>query len=127
MVLKMLNCQFAINGLIYCSVFLPFLYFAITVLQFFSFLLSNFGEICCRWMNGQHLKALPLDKLVKLIGERWKNTGILVDSEGSFVEVRLISWLTPRTDFVSMKINYGLHCYISFYLRSGISLNSLLC
>ena len=41
-------------------------------------------------MNGQHLRALPSEELTKLIGEQWKNTGLLTDSEGSFVEVRLI-------------------------------------
>jgi len=39
-------------------------------------------------MNGQHLRALPSDKLIKILGERWKTTGILLESEGTFVEVK---------------------------------------
>ncbi|KAK6129453.1 hypothetical protein DH2020_036802 [Rehmannia glutinosa] len=39
-----------------------------------------------RWMNGQHLRSLPSEKLTKLIGERWKSTGIVTESSGSFVE-----------------------------------------
>lgn len=41
-----------------------------------------------RWMNGQHLRALPSEELTKLIGERWKSTGILTESEGPFIKVR---------------------------------------
>lgn len=39
-------------------------------------------------MNGQHLRALPSEELTKLIGERWKSTGVLTESEGPFIEVR---------------------------------------
>ncbi|CAL1392077.1 unnamed protein product [Linum trigynum] len=45
-----------------------------------------FDSTKLRWMNGQHLKALPYEKLTKLIGERWKNIGILMESQGSFIE-----------------------------------------
>lgn len=38
-------------------------------------------------MNGQHLRALPSEELVKIIGERWKTAGILLESEGMFVKV----------------------------------------
>ncbi|KAI3938081.1 hypothetical protein MKW98_018637 [Papaver atlanticum] len=38
-----------------------------------------------RWMNGQHLKALPSGDFVKLLAQRWKTTGILTESEGEFV------------------------------------------
>ena len=38
-------------------------------------------------MNGQHLRALPFEELTKLIGERWKSTGLLTESEGPFVDV----------------------------------------
>lgn len=40
-------------------------------------------------MNGQHLRALPSEELTKVIGERWKSTGVLTESEGTFIEVRL--------------------------------------
>ncbi|KAJ8769031.1 hypothetical protein K2173_024027 [Erythroxylum novogranatense] len=38
-----------------------------------------------RWMNGQHLRALPSESLIGLIGERWKSSGVLTKSEGPFV------------------------------------------
>lgn len=45
-----------------------------------------------RWMNGQHLRSLPLAELTELIGKRWKSCGILTKPEGLFVEVSFI-WL----------------------------------
>ncbi|KAL5724532.1 glutamate--tRNA ligase [Ranunculus cassubicifolius] len=39
-----------------------------------------------RWMNSLHLKALPSEELLKIMGERWKSAGILTKSEGIFVE-----------------------------------------
>ncbi|RWV94913.1 hypothetical protein GW17_00042510 [Ensete ventricosum] len=47
--------------------------------------------ICCpnRWMNGQHLRALPPEELLKIFGDRWKCTGILLESEGIFIKVNL--------------------------------------
>lgn len=40
-----------------------------------------------RWMNGQHLRSLPLGELIKIFGDQWKRTGILLEAEGSFVKV----------------------------------------
>lgn len=40
-----------------------------------------------RWMNGQHLRSFSSEQLTKLIGQHWKSTGILAESEGMFVEV----------------------------------------
>ncbi|KAK1424096.1 hypothetical protein QVD17_19408 [Tagetes erecta] len=45
-----------------------------------------FDSVKLRWMNGQHLKALPTDELLKSIGEQWSSAGILNESEGPFVE-----------------------------------------
>ncbi|KAL8129551.1 hypothetical protein V2J09_018706 [Rumex salicifolius] len=45
-----------------------------------------FDSTKLRWMNGQHLRSLPSDKLTKLIGEHWKSISMLNDSEGQFVE-----------------------------------------
>lgn len=50
-------------------------------------------------MNGQHLRSLPSEELTKLIGERWKNTGILTQSDGPFVEVRLHIYLEASRMF----------------------------
>lgn len=38
-------------------------------------------------MNGQHLRVIPTEEVSKLVGEQWKNTGLLTESEGTFVEV----------------------------------------
>ncbi|KAI8542493.1 hypothetical protein RHMOL_Rhmol08G0142100 [Rhododendron molle] len=40
-----------------------------------------------RWMNGQHLRSFSLEELTKLMGQHWKSTGILAESEGMFVEI----------------------------------------
>ncbi|KAF4373944.1 hypothetical protein F8388_007850 [Cannabis sativa] len=45
-----------------------------------------FDSTKLRWMNGQHLRALPSDELTKLVGGRWKSTGMLTESEGAFIE-----------------------------------------
>ncbi|CAL5377893.1 unnamed protein product [Camellia sinensis] len=45
-----------------------------------------FDSTKLRWMNGQHLRSLPSEELTKLIGEHWKRTGILTESEGLFIE-----------------------------------------
>ncbi|KAM3743716.1 hypothetical protein ACB098_07G167900 [Castanea mollissima] len=45
-----------------------------------------FDSTKLRWMNGQHLGALPSEELIKLVGERWKSTGILRESEGTFIQ-----------------------------------------
>ncbi|VVA31296.1 PREDICTED: glutamate--tRNA ligase [Prunus dulcis] len=74
-----------------------------------------FDSTKLRWMNGQHLRALPSEELTKLIGERWKSTGILTESEGSFVEdaVQLLKDgidLTPDSDkALSNLLSYPLH------------------
>ncbi|KAK9102287.1 hypothetical protein Sjap_019541 [Stephania japonica] len=39
-----------------------------------------------RWMNGQHLRSLPLEELIELLGDRWKTVGILTQAEGAFVQ-----------------------------------------
>ncbi|KAM1789885.1 hypothetical protein ACFX12_034002 [Malus domestica] len=78
-----------------------------------------FDSTKLRWMNGQHLRALPSEELTKLIGEQWKNTGLLTDSEGSFVEeaVELLKDgidLTPDSDkALSNLLSYPLHDTLS--------------
>ena len=42
-----------------------------------------------RWMNGQHLRSFPHDELIKAFEDRWKNTGILQESESGFAKVKL--------------------------------------
>lgn len=45
-----------------------------------------FDSTKLRWMNGHYLRALPSDELNKAVGEHWKSTGILNESEGHFIE-----------------------------------------
>lgn len=56
-----------------------------------------------RWMNGQHLRSLPSGKLNKLIGERWKSSGIVMESGGSFIEV----WLS-LSSYITFLVNYRI-------------------
>ena len=44
-----------------------------------------FDVVKLQRMNRQHLRALPANKLTKILGEHWKNAGILSESEGPFV------------------------------------------
>ncbi|EEF29910.1 glutamate--tRNA ligase, chloroplastic/mitochondrial [Ricinus communis] len=74
-----------------------------------------FDSTKLRWMNGQHLRALSSEKLINLIGERWKSIGILVESEGSFIEeaVQLlkdgIDLVTDSDKALSNLLSYPLH------------------
>ena len=51
-------------------------------------------------MNGQRLRALPANKLTKILGEHWKNAGILSESEGPFVN-EVAELLKDGIDLVS--------------------------
>ncbi|KAL2479193.1 Glutamate--tRNA ligase [Forsythia ovata] len=72
-----------------------------------------------RWMNGQHLRSLPSEDLTKLIGEQWKSTGILTESEGSFIEeaVQLlkdgIELITDADTALSNLLSYPLHATLA--------------
>ncbi|KAL7590624.1 hypothetical protein Lser_V15G41180 [Lactuca serriola] len=39
-----------------------------------------------RWMNGLHSKALPMEELIKTVGDQWKSSDIPKESEGIFIE-----------------------------------------
>ncbi|URE38992.1 glutamyl-tRNA synthetase [Musa troglodytarum] len=45
-----------------------------------------FDSTKLRWMNGQHLRALPPEELLKIFGDRWKCTSVLLESEGIFIQ-----------------------------------------
>ncbi|KAM5562468.1 hypothetical protein ABKV19_017607 [Rosa sericea] len=78
-----------------------------------------FDNTKLRWMNGQHLQALPSEELKKRIGEQWKRAGILTESEGSFVEdaVELLKdgiYLVPEADKgLSDLLSYPLHATLT--------------
>lgn len=65
-------------------------------------------------MNGQHLQALPSEELKKRVGEQWKSTGILTESEGSFVEVRLISSALPFVGYLVQIFSETVSIFIVF-------------
>jgi hypothetical protein len=45
-----------------------------------------------RWMNGQHLRSFPTDELIKAFEDRWKDTGVLQESESGFAKVKVLSF-----------------------------------
>ncbi|XP_030461350.1 glutamate--tRNA ligase, chloroplastic/mitochondrial [Syzygium oleosum] len=78
-----------------------------------------FDSTKLRWMNGQHLGAIPSEALTKLIGQRWKNTGTLKDSDGPFVDeaVQLlkdgIDLITDSDKALTNLLAYPLHATLT--------------
>ncbi|KAL8267971.1 hypothetical protein R6Q59_001769 [Mikania micrantha] len=78
-----------------------------------------FDSVKLRWMNGQHLKALPTDELLKTIGEQWRCAGILNESEGLFVEDAFklleggIDVITDAEKLLSDLLSYPFHATLS--------------
>lgn len=78
-----------------------------------------FDSTKLRWMNGQHLRALPNEKLTKLVGERWKSAGILTESEGSFVNEAVellkdgIELVTDSDKVLLNLLSYPLHATLA--------------
>ncbi|KAF3777641.1 Glutamate--tRNA ligase [Nymphaea thermarum] len=74
-----------------------------------------FDSTKLRWMNGQHLRALPSNDLVKILGERWRTAGLLSESEGKFVEEAAtllkdgIDLVTDADKVLSDLLAYPLH------------------
>ncbi|KAL6496788.1 hypothetical protein OROHE_027320 [Orobanche hederae] len=74
-----------------------------------------FDSAKLRWMNGQYLRSLPSEELTMFIGDRWKSTGILMESSGSFVEeaVQLlkhgIDLITDADNALSTLLSYPLY------------------
>ncbi|KAI8553758.1 hypothetical protein RHMOL_Rhmol05G0041000 [Rhododendron molle] len=72
-----------------------------------------------RWMNGQHLRSFSSEELTKLIGQHWKSTGILAESEGMFVEeaVQLlkdgIDLITDSDKALSNLLSYPLYATLA--------------
>ncbi|CAH8346338.1 unnamed protein product [Eruca vesicaria subsp. sativa] len=78
-----------------------------------------FDSTKLRWMNGLHLKALPSEKLTKLVGEQWKSAGILTESEGSFVDEAVellkdgIDVVTDSDKVLLNLLSYPLHATLA--------------
>ncbi|KAL1831490.1 hypothetical protein ACET3Z_001141 [Daucus carota] len=72
-----------------------------------------------RWMNGQYLKLLAPQELAKLLGHHWKRTGILMESEGLFVE-EAVELLKDKVDLISDSEN-ALTNFLSYPLFETLS------
>ena len=70
-------------------------------------------------MNGKHLRALPADKLTKILGEHWKNAGILSESEGPFVN-EVVELLKDGINLVS-DLYQAVANLFSYPLQSTLS------
>ncbi|XP_072971772.1 glutamate--tRNA ligase, chloroplastic/mitochondrial isoform X1 [Typha angustifolia] len=74
-----------------------------------------FDSTKLRWMNGQHLRSLPSEELIKIFGDRWKCAGILLETEGTFVEEATellkdgIDLITEADMALSNLLSYPLH------------------
>ncbi|KAI8557394.1 hypothetical protein RHMOL_Rhmol04G0007600 [Rhododendron molle] len=86
-----------------------------TFLIFFIFV--QFTNL--RWMNGQHLRSFSSEQLTKLIGQHWKSTGILTESEGMFVEEAVellkdgIDLITDSDKALSNLLSYPLYATLA--------------
>ncbi|KAJ4980319.1 hypothetical protein NE237_031156 [Protea cynaroides] len=78
-----------------------------------------FDSTKLRWMNGQHLRALPSEELTKLLGEYWKSTGILTESEGLFIS-EAVDLLKDGIDLVT-DAEKALSNLLSFPLYATLS------
>ncbi|XP_057494865.1 glutamate--tRNA ligase, chloroplastic/mitochondrial-like isoform X1 [Actinidia eriantha] len=78
-----------------------------------------FDSTKLRWMNGQHLRTLPSEELIELIGQCWKSTGILTNSEGQFIEEAVhllkdgIDLITDSDRALSNLLSYPLHATLA--------------
>ncbi|KAK9051866.1 hypothetical protein SSX86_028495 [Deinandra increscens subsp. villosa] len=78
-----------------------------------------FDSVKLRWMNGQHLKALPVDELIKTVGEQWRSAGILNESEGLFIEDAYklleggIDVITDAEKLLTDLLSYPFHATLS--------------
>lgn len=65
-----------------------------------------------RWMNGQHLRSFPHDEIIKAFEDRWKNTGILQESESGFAKVKsqaILFSCAPRVSYLEVHIKGALY------------------
>ncbi|KAF3434917.1 hypothetical protein FNV43_RR22004 [Rhamnella rubrinervis] len=78
-----------------------------------------FDSTKLRWMNGQHLRALPSEEFKKLIGEQWRRTGILTESEGPFIDEAIqllkdgIDLIPDSEKALSNLLSYPLHATLA--------------
>ncbi|XP_047322412.1 glutamate--tRNA ligase, chloroplastic/mitochondrial [Impatiens glandulifera] len=78
-----------------------------------------FDSTKLRWMNGQYLRSLPSDTLTKGIGECWKSSGILTESDGLFVE-EAVQLLKDGIDLIP-DADKALNSLLSYPLHSTLA------
>jgi len=70
-------------------------------------------------MNGQHLRSFPTDELIKAFKDRWKDTGILQESESGFAKEAAellkdgIDLITEADAALTNLLSYPLHATLS--------------
>ncbi|CAN6242802.1 unnamed protein product [Urochloa humidicola] len=68
-----------------------------------------------KWMNGQHLRSIPPDELIKAFEDQWKNTGILQESDSGFAKEAAellkdgIDLITEADAALTNLLSYPLH------------------
>ncbi|KAG8057932.1 hypothetical protein GUJ93_ZPchr0002g25244 [Zizania palustris] len=78
-----------------------------------------FDAVKLKWMNGQHLRSLPQDVLIKSFEDRWKDAGILQESESSFAKEAAellkdgIDLITDADAALLNLLSYPLHATLS--------------
>ncbi|BAF07628.1 glutamate--tRNA ligase, chloroplastic/mitochondrial [Oryza sativa Japonica Group] len=78
-----------------------------------------FDAVKLKWMNGQHLRSFPPDVLIKSFEDRWKDTGILQESESGFAKEAAellkdgIDLITDADAALSNLLSYPLHATLS--------------
>ncbi|KAI9073884.1 hypothetical protein K1719_044156 [Acacia pycnantha] len=77
-----------------------------------------FDSTKLRWMNGQHLRALPSKELTNLIGERWKTSGLVTVSDGPFID-EAVQLLKDGIDLI-VDADEALNNLLSYPLRSTL-------
>lgn len=92
-----------------------FMQMPMNLLGFLSLVFVTCVSDNARWMNGQYLRSLPPEELTKLVGERWKSTGMVTGSGGSFIEVSisLLSYFMLLWNYkiINHRVSYGLTSY----------------
>ncbi|KAL1366907.1 hypothetical protein HN51_020949 [Arachis hypogaea] len=74
-----------------------------------------FDSTKLRWMNGQHLRARPLQEVAQLIGDHWKASGLLTVSTGPFVDEAIellkdgIDLIPDADTALSNLLSYPIH------------------
>ncbi|GAB2267563.1 Glutamate--tRNA ligase, chloroplastic/mitochondrial [Dionaea muscipula] len=78
-----------------------------------------FDSVKLRWMNGQYLQSFPPEELARLIGQHWKSSGILNESEGQFVE-EVVALLKDAIDLI-LDSDKALTNFLSYPLYATLA------